>query len=38
MEINEENFKSFGKERKVMKPLITPIQLKLKKHNIQTNK
>ena len=26
------------KERKVMKPLIIPIQLKLKKHNIQTNK
>ena len=38
MEINEENCKSFGNGRKVMKLLIITLQLQLKKQNKQVNK
>ena len=38
MEINEENRKSFGNGRKVMKLWINTLQFQLKKQNNQTNK
>ena len=38
MEINEENCKSFGNGRKVMKLWIITLQFQLKKQNKQTNK
>ena len=38
MEINEENCKSFGKGRKIMKLWIITLQFQLKKQNKQTNK
>ena len=38
MEINQENCKSFGNERKAMKLWIITIQPQLKKQNKQTNK
>ena len=38
MEINEENCKSFGNSRKVMKLWIITLQFQLKKQNKQTNK
>ena len=38
MEINEENCKSFGNSRKVMKLWIITLQFQLKKQSKQTNK
>ena len=38
MGINEENCKSFGNGRKVMKLWIITLQFQLKKQNKQTNK
>ena len=38
MEINEENCKTFGNGRKVMKLWIITLQFQLKKQNKQTNK
>ena len=38
MEINEENCKSFGNGRKVMKLRITTLHFQLKKQNKETNK
>ena len=38
METNEENCKSFGNGRKVMKLWIITLQFHLKKQNKQTNK
>ena len=38
MEINEENCKPFGNERKVLKLCINTLKIQLKKKKNQTNK